>query len=86
MSFSLAIRFFTKNSELKKASKMWLKINYDDFFSLILLQWSLYKQNKKYAYKGIELSSFQKAIERTLPPDLAPDVLAYDHGLQMHSV
>ena len=56
------------------------------FFSLVLLQWSLYKQSKKYSDKGIELSTIQKAIERTLPSDLAPDVLAYDHGLQMHSV
>ena len=79
---SLAIWFFTKNSELKKAGKIWLKNIYDDFFSPVLLQWRLYKRSIKYANTGIELSSFQKAIERTIPPD----VFAYDHGLQTHSV
>jgi plasmid rolling circle replication initiator protein Rep len=73
---SLSILFFTKNSELKKAGKIWLKNIYDDYFSLVLLQWRLYKKSRKYANTGIELSSFQKAIERTIPPD----VLA--HGLQ----
>ena len=73
---SLAIWFFTKNSELKKAAKIWLKNIFEDNFSLVLLQWRLYKKSRKYADTGIELSSFQKAIEQTIPPD----VLA--HGLQ----
>ena len=77
---SLAIWFFTKNSELKKAGKILVKNIFEDKFSLVLLQWSLYKKSRKYADRGIELSSFQKAIVRTIPPD----VLA--HELQTTSV
>ena len=80
MIVSLAIWFFTKNSELKKAGKIWLKNIFEDKFSLVLFQWRLYKESRRYADKGIELSSFQKAIERTIPPD----VLA--HSLQTISV
>merc|ERR1740129_475950 len=61
---SLAIWFFTKNSELKKAGKILVKNIFEDKFSLVLLQWSLYKKSRKYADQGIELSSFQKAIVR----------------------
>ena len=67
---SLAIWFFTKNSELKKAGKILVKNIFEDKFSLVLLQWSLYKKSRKYADRGIELSSFQKAIVRTIPPDV----------------
>ena len=76
----LAIWFFTKNSELKKAGKVLVKNIFEDKFSLVLLQWSLYKKSRKYADAGIELSSFQKAIIQTIPPD----VLA--HELQTTSV
>ena len=77
---SLAIYFFTKNSELKKAGKIWLKNIYYDIFSPVLLQWRLYKRSVKYADTGIELSIFQKAIEQTIPPDV------HAHGLRKHSV
>ena len=73
---SLAIWYFTKNSELRKAGKIWLKNIYDDMFSVVLLQWRLYKRSIKYANAGIELTSLQKAIERTIPPD----VLAHDYS------
>ena len=77
---SLAIWFFTKNSELKKAGKILVKNIFEDKFSLVLLQWSLYKKSRKYADKGIELSSFQTAIIRTI----LPNILA--HELQTTSV
>ena len=51
-------------------------------FSLVLLQWRLYKRSIRYANTGIELSTFQKAVETTIPPEGLP----YDHGLQTHSV
>ena len=51
-------------------------------FSLVLLQWRLQKRSIRYANTGIELTTFQKSIERTIPPDVLP----YDHGLQTHSI
>ena len=77
---SSAIWFFTENSELKKAGKILVKNILEDKFSLVLLQWSLYKKSRKYADRGIELSSFQKAIVRTIPPDIIA------HELQTASV
>ena len=72
--------FSPKIQNWKKAGKILVKNILEDKFSLVLLQWRLYKKSKKYASAGIELSSFQKAIVRTIPPDINA------HELQTTSV
>ena len=79
-TFILAAILFAQSKALRRAFLAFSVSIYQkyDIFSPVLLQWKLYKRSRKYATTGIELSSFQKAIERTIPPD----VLA--HGLRTH--